>query len=259
MKWFFGVIAALLIVLVLAIINIPASVLPIILEQAAAKNLLPPDAPKLSMGETSGTLWNGQANEAVVSINGQPLLLGKLSWQLHAGALMDRHLVIDLQSQAPGQNLKATVLAVEQGEVTVSDAEGRLPISVLEPWMPLLVKGEIAFALDHLVFNQQELLAVDAVVNLEYVDWLAGDYDMPLGSYMAQVTLERQDVQVKIDDFSASLGVDGLLTVKPSGAYRLKASLIPRQGLAPEVAQSIIWLGKRQADGSVLVNQSGRF
>jgi hypothetical protein len=97
------------------------------------------------------------------------------------------------------------------------------------------------------------------VVNLEYVDWLMGDYAMPLGSYMAQIYLEQQDVQVKINDYGASLGVDGLLTINPAGSYRFNATLMPRDGLAPEVTQSIAYLGRRQADGSVLVTQAGRF
>lgn len=259
MKWFLGIFFGLLLLLTLAVLNLPASIVPQLLLQAEQQQLLAADAPRLTLGDTSGTLWDGRAQDAVLTINGQPLPLGELRWQWQVTKLLSRQLLLDLQTQAPQQTLKATLTAVESGEVKISAAEGRFPISTLKPWFPLLVSGDVAFVVDHVVFNQQRLLAVDAVVKLEYVDWLMGDYDMPLGSYMAQIYLEQQDVQVKINDFGASLGVDGLLTINPAGSYRLNATLIPRDGLAPEVAQSITFMGRRQADGSVLVTQSGRF
>jgi hypothetical protein len=103
-------------------------------------------------------------------------------------------------------------------------------------------------------------MAIDGVLNLEYVDWLGGDFPMPLGSYLAQITLRDDKVQVQINDFSASLGLDGQLAVTPTtGHYTFNARLQPQPDLAPQVVESIKWLGKLQANGDVLINQRGRF
>ena len=83
---------------------------------------------------------------------------------------------------------------------------------------------------------------------------------MPLGSYMAQLSLDDSNqISIQLNDFSATLGVDGYLTLNPRGSYHFDATLTPRSGLAPEIAQSIVWFGKKDRQGNVLINKRGQF
>ena len=245
--------------LLVALWRVPASVVPMMLEEAEARQLLPPDAPRIKLDDTQGTVWQGQANKSQLTIDGIQLDLGKVSWQLDMASLLDRQLVLHLTADAEDHQLKGTVVAANPTQVSLYKVEGRMPISKLEPWMPMLVKGDIAFVVDHLEITQQRLTAIDGVLNLEYVDWIGGDRDMPLGSYMAQIYLQQERVQVQLNDFAATLGLNGLLSIAPSGNYTFKATLKPRPGLAPEVAETIGWLGRRAASGEVSINKSGRF
>ena len=260
MKWFFGAVLVVLVLLVLAIANAPASLIPLALSEAQSRGMMQPGAPVVILSNTSGTVWKGQAMDAVIEIDDAKLELGVVSWQLSAMSLLQKKPVITISSMAPGQNIQTSITITEQGEITVDDLEGRLPISVLEPWLPMLVKGEMAFVIDHIRFNARQLLALDGVLNLEYVDWIGGEYDMPLGSYMAQISLQENNIIVLINDFSANLGIDGLLSVNAgNGAYQFTATLDPREDLAPEVAETIVWLGKRSSNGDVVINKRGRF
>ena len=259
MKWFFSLLLGLLVVISLVVLRAPASLVPKLLAEAETRQLLPPDAPRLKLMETSGTIWDGVAAKSELTIDKVTLDLGEFSWQLDMLALLDKRLVLQLAANAVDHQLAATIVAVNETDLNIHDVEGRLPISKLEPWLPMLVKGDIAFVIDHIELKQQRLTAIDGVLNLEYVDWLGGDKDMPLGSYMAQIYLQQNNVQVQLNDFAASLGVNGLLSVAPSGSYTFKATLQPRSGLAPEVAETLGWLGKRSANGDVIINRRGRF
>ncbi len=260
MKAILIAVVLLLVVAVLAIANAPASLVPMALEELEKRQLLDPKAPAITLAKLEGTVWEGRANEAIMTIDGEAVSLGVLSWQLEPISLLDRTPIIHLTSNAPELRLQGTVVANEKGDISINNVEGRLPISLLEPWFPMLVKGDIAFVFDHIIVNPKQLLAIDGVLNVEYVDWLGGDYAMPLGSYMAQITLQDNLVHVDINDFSASLGMMGLLTINPvNGVYQFDATLQARPELAPEVTESIAWLGKRNSQGDIVLKSRGRF
>ena len=171
-----------------------------------------------------------------------------------------KKLVLNLQTSAEQLQLKGIAEVDETQQIKFSNVEGALPLSLLEPWFPLVVKGDMAFVIDQVVANPKGLIELDGIVNLEYVDWLGGDQPMPLGSYLAQLSLaENRDVFIQLNDLGAALGIDGFLQFSLFGRYHFKAQLQPRAGLAPEVATSISWLGKQDGQGNVLIDTKGNF
>ncbi len=240
------------------ILNIPASFAPQLISFASRHELLPADSPQLELAQLSGSLWDGTAKESALLINDNVIDLGQFSWQLDMAQFLDKEIVLQLQSSAPDHAVQAQVTFVQDGKVTVKSAEGYFPIKLLEPWIPLLIQGKLAFVIDHWIFTSRELIALDGVLNLEDADWLGGDEEMPLGSYMAQVSMQQQDLQIQINDFGAILGVDGMITVNAVSHYHFTASLQPREGLAPEVAESILWFGKRNSTGDILIDRRGK-
>lgn len=258
-KWLLISLVVLVIVLIVAVFNIPSSVVPLAIVEVEKRGLLPPNAPKISLNDMEGTVWNGRANNTQVEVDGVTLDLGVLTWEIDKASLLERNPHIDIAAKSSEIAVMANVSALETGEVTVRGLEGRAPISVLEPWFPMLVTGDIAFVVDHLKFTTQQLLALDGILNLEYVDWVGADHNMPLGSYMAQLTLaENNDLLIFLNDFAAQLGLEGQFRMNRFGNYQFDAVLHPRPGLAPEVAQTITWLGKPTPEGSVVIKQRGR-
>ncbi|MGK0500132.1 MAG: hypothetical protein ACJAYG_001778 [Oceanicoccus sp.] len=262
MKWLLSLLALVILLLVIAVValaNAPASLVNTALVEADKRGLLQKGAPQLALSGLSGTVWEGQAEDAIVTINGSQIALGQLSWQLDAMTLLKKQLQLSLLAKTDDQQVQAQLHADQQGVIMLSAVEGYFPIKFLEPWLPLLVSGNVSFVIDQLKFQQQQLLAIDGVMNIEDVDWLGGDRTMLLGSYLAQIYFEQQQIKIELNDFSANLGLDGMMTINPNGSYQFNAILQPRVSLAPEVAQSVAWLGRRQPNGDVLINTQGRF
>ena len=259
MKWFFAILFTLLGLLLVGFFYIPATVVPRAIAEVESRGLLPPRSPRLTLEQVSGTLWDGRAEKTSVEIDGATIALGVLQWHLDKMSLWHRQPRLDLSTRSDKITLTGSVSARETGEILVENLEGHLPIAVLEPWFPQLVTGDIAFVVDHLLFTQQQLLSLDGLLNLEYVDWVGADNNMPLGSYIAKLGMApNHDLLVDINDLAARLGIDGHFRLNNSGNYRFDATLFPREGLAPEVAQSITWLGKIDRQGNVVIRQNGR-
>lgn len=258
MKWSAVVFIVLAVCLIIVIRYAPASLVPQLLVFAKQQRLIADDAPQLEFFELSGTLWKGRAEKAILLIGDNQIDLGQFFWELDESQLFDRKIALSINSSAPEQILRAEISFVQSGQIEVNNAEGHFPVSLMEPWIPLLIQGKLAFVIDHWIFTSRELIAVDGILNLEQADWLGGDKDMPLGSYMAQISMEQEDFRIQVNDFGAALGVNGLITVNPSSDYHFKAILQPREGLAREVAESILWFGKKGLDGDILIDRRGR-
>lgn len=249
--WFVRSILVIVALIVIGVALAPAS----LVSMAAARW-----APQIHMSEPTGTIWRGQSDQVMVTFNQAKLELGKLNWKLSPLSVLTINPSVDITIEAPAHQAQVRVSATRDQVVTVDKMEGEFPLSMLEPWVPLLVKGDLAFVVDHIVFTRKELLAIDGVFNLQQADWLGGDVDMPLGSYIAQVSLDdNKDIFIQINDFSATLGIDGHVTISPKGTYHFQSVLQTRDGLAPEVAQSVSWFGKKNAQGDIVVDNTGRW
>lgn len=260
MRWFLYGVVTLVVVLVIGWFNIPASVIPPVLQELKTRNMLPANAPILQLGETSGTIWSGEASGSTLQIDGVALDLEQLQWTLAMWPLFSGKAVLDVSTTSDELAAKARVQVDGEGHTIVEQLEGRLPVTTLEPWMPMLVTGDIAFFLQRIEFTPARLLALNGIMNFEYIDWVGADYNMPLGSYLAELSLmDDQVISVVISDLEALLGITGTLTINRGGRYHFDALLLPRRGLAPEVNQSIRWFGRVDGSGNVVINTRGQF
>lgn len=256
-----GFLTGLLVVIVLLVVGffyIPSSVVPRAIAEIEQRHLLPPNAPRLSLRELQGTIWSGRANRATVRINGVDLDLGTFKWTLDKMSVL--HLAPRFTFSTHSKKIRLTgEVSVDRGAVvTVRKMEGHMPLSTLEPWMPLLVTGDLGFYIDRMTFVSQKLTAINGMVNLDYIDWVGADYNMPLGSYQAELALANAGrLSIVINDLSARLGIAGTMTIDPRGNYLFDAVLQPREGLAREVAQSIRWLGREDGNGNVVIHRRG--
>ena len=255
-KWLVTTVLLVAVIFIVAA-NLPASLLPRLIEHSRQQNILPQTFPPINFSALTGTLWQGQG-DVIVIIDDVAVDLDVVSWQLSALSLLSLQVHLTVLSQGDEHQLAGKVVAFPGGDVHITHAEGFFPMSELEPWVPMLVNGQIYFQFNKWQFTQQMLNQLEGVINLEYIDWVGGDYPLPLGNYVADVSVNQHDIRITLSDSEALLGVDGLITVAPNGDYRFNATLYPRSGLAPEVSETIVFLGKRSADGSVIINQRGR-
>lgn len=257
LKWLLIIVFVLLSVLVISAAFLPATLIPRAMDYASSNGLIANPSIELDLSQLSGTLWNARAEQAQLTIDHGTVDLGRLDWQLDPFSLLDSLLSIHIQTNAKDHQLDLFIVANAKGEILIEKAEGHLPIALLEPWIPLLIDGELKFIIDHWLFSEEKLIDINGLLSLENSHWLGGDQIMPLGSYMAHLSMQDDIIAIKIDDFNAALAVDGSIDVNSNGNYHFKALLHARDELAPEVAESILWFGEKNTNGDIVINRRG--
>ncbi len=242
-----GLSIAVLLMLVLGLSYAPASLL---------KHALPHTLPQLQLAQLSGTVWHGRAEQAGWQFGGAVLPLGQLSWSLQWRSLLAFEPVLSLTAEAGTHRFEGQLRTAADG-FWLRQARGRFPLQLFEAWLPMLVSAEVDIELKQMIYRLGQLVALDGVLRAEQVSWEVGDYRMPLGSYVAEARMQQQRVVLAIDDREALLGASAELRLDQQGGYQLQGVLTPRPQLAPEVARTIGWLGRRTATGAVLIDRQG--
>lgn len=254
-SWFIGVVVALIVFVGFIVSTAPAKLFVPVLALTL---------PQLQLAAPSGTVWQGKSPQAYWRVNGLAVDLGAVEWSLSGRSLLALEPKVELKSASLGHQLSMLFSIDRQRQLKLSHFIGRLPLSMLEPWLPLVVAGNVDILIDDLVVDlrdsqQPKLVSLAGLVNLQQAVWLLGDEDMLLGDYQAEVSLQEQVVIADLSDHDAALSINGVLSVDLSGSYSLQARLTPQANLASEISQSVKWLGRSDPSGEVLLDRQGRW
>jgi len=213
--------------------------------------------PMVQFSSVQGSVWSGQLDGVNVDVADSVLSLGRVQWSLRPLSLFELAPVVDIEVLAPEHQFKASVRVNTGGELIVSDAGGHFPVRLLEPWFPLWVSGNLRFQINDFSYANHRITKLTAILAAFDVEWLLGNREMPLGSYMAEVNLQYDDVVIEVYDQQAALGVEGGAVISAGGDYQIHIVLIPRDRLVPEITRSIKWLGKPDANGNIAIDTRG--
>ena len=240
-------IAALLVLLALLLSTAPAQLLPLMLQRFA---------PDVQLSATEGSLWQGTARHAVANVGGRAVGLGELSWILAPGSLLSLNPQVHIT--IPAYQARADIRASLDQQITITDLQASLPLTVLGHWFPKLLGGQAAIEIDELVLAADNIRSITGTVDLLNIAWLGGDRSMHLGDYHAVLWSEDGMMMVRLTDTEALLGVDGTLSLAATGTYQLEAELTTVEALAPEIQQTLRLLGKKD-NGALVIKRNGRF
>jgi general secretion pathway protein N len=233
------------------LLTAPARLLPALVNKLS---------PNVQLQHATGSLWNGSVATAVVTVEGGAINLGKLSWRLNPFSLLwlspSLHIDTDAGSHSLSADLSVSLLSQE---IEAESVSGQFPLSLFEPWAPMLVRGDVELAIDLLVLDQNSLIDASGKIYVGDLDWMMGAKALPLGSYTAELSVVDGSLLVNVSDRQALLGVAGLLTADSAGAYQVEAQLSATEGLAPEIKQGLKFLGKKNEAGDILFNDKGRW
>lgn len=243
------IVLCLLLYLSLVIYKAPASLFSSVVDQ-----FIPP----LSISKFEGTVWQGCGRNTVVDVNGVAVSLGDLCWSLQGKSLLSLNPRLLISTQASTHSSYADVSVATDGSITILDLSAALPVSLLEPWVPLLVSGNISAAIDEVRVMGNNIESLLGQVQFSDVNWLAGDQMMPLGDYTADIALAEPGlIRVVSQDQDALLGLYGELDISLNGRYQSRLELSPKAGLAEEISNSLPFLGKKDAQGRIIVSEQG--
>ncbi|MCR8923246.1 type II secretion system protein N [Dasania sp. GY-MA-18] len=232
------------------LVTAPASLLTLLLKDTL---------PKLWLSEAKGSFWQGEVDQAIIKVNGGSLSLGKVQWSLKPSSLLLLSPTIELKTLAPGQSLIATASAYPNGKLQLANLRGEFPLSILEPWVPLLMSGQVFFDIAKLTLKDNAVTQLQGRINLRDTVWRGGDVPMPLGHYQADISSDDKAISVLLSDQKAQLGLQGSINAMLAGQYQMALSLSATQGLNPAVIKSVAWLGKKQGDSVVVIKRSGQW
>lgn len=212
--------------------------------------------PALQLSAAEGSVWRGKVANAGLSVNGSYLPVGELQWQFHPWSFLVLQPAMSVESDWPGQQVSMR-LAIGFSGLSISALRAEFPLSIIEPWAPLLVKGQAFVAIDELQLSSSTLRRAEGLIHLRELLWLGGDVHMPLGNYQADVRTDKKIITLNVQDKQANLGLSGDLKIKPGGDYVMNLTAQARENLNPAVIKTLSWMGKKQTDGAIVIKRSG--
>ncbi len=181
--------------------------------------------PELQLGGVSGTLWSGDA--AQLNVRGVPV--GAVHWRFDWLALF---------SFSYGMHLDLTGDAALSGRADargknlfLHSVDGNLPVSMLEPWLPLpphSLSGSLRLDLKSVTLKDGKLAGAEGEVDLEdgSLTWPSA---MVLGSFAMTLSPAADGgVAAHISDQQSPLKLQADLTLGSDGAYHLSGLLSPK-------------------------------
>ena len=140
----------------------------------------------LSLSGLSGTVWSGQAIRAWAIIDGQPLMLGRVQWQLQPWRL-GWGSPLTLTSEWGDQIFTSRMGMRLSGLTVLRDVSVNLDTSVLRAMFPLYLGGTLSGSFDRIEVEQAGLRQAQGTVYLQNAIWTANSGNIPLGDYRIDV------------------------------------------------------------------------
>ena len=140
----------------------------------------------LTLSGLSGSVWSGQAVRAWTMIDGKPLMLGRVQWQLQPWRLCWGS-PLTLTSEWGDQIFTSRIGMGLSGLTVLRDVSVNFDTSVLREMFPLYLGGTLSGSFDRIEVEQAGLRQAQGTVYLQNAIWTANSGDIPLGDYRIDV------------------------------------------------------------------------
>ena len=181
----------------------------------------------LTLSGLSGTVWSGQAVRAWTMIDGQPLMLGRVQWQLQPWRL-GWGSPLTLTSEWGDQIFTSRIGMGLSGLTVLRDVSVNLDTSALRAMFPLYLGGTLSGSFDRIELEQAGLRQAQGTVYLQNAIWTANSGNIPLGDYRVDVAGKAGSADGIVGEVvteNGALLLDGDLSLSMNAyAIRLKAS-----------------------------------
>ena len=140
----------------------------------------------LTLSGLSGSVWSGQAVRAWTMIDGKPLMLGRVQWQLQPWRL-GWGSPLTLTSEWGDQIFTSRIGMGLSGLTVLRDVSVNFDTSVLREMFPLYLGGILSGSFERIEVEQAGLRQAQGTVYLQNAIWTANSGDIPLGDYRIDV------------------------------------------------------------------------
>lgn len=246
-------IAACLLLLLGLLLSLPAArVWPLVTSS--------PNPPPVKLYGLQGSVWHGQADQAVVP----QATLVDLEWNMRWSRLLllqptwrvTGHLL-----QADGSKSPPIELDVAPGKriTEIHNASLMLPLGeVMKNFsLPILLNGDIVAKLEEVTLEKGWPTAVQGRVALSNAK-LADDTAAELGTVHIDFEEVEDGLRGIISDLDAAVKLNGEVSLQRNGSYVLTGKLTPTATTPSNLLNMLQLMGSKNRDGSISFNRRGR-
>ena len=204
--------------------------------------------PTVTLGITSGTLWNGATDSLVVA--GQSL--GGLRWKFHPLQLFRARLAFDGELLRSDGQVKGRIALGRGGHYDARDLQIHLPLSALPPGIaPRGWSGVLRAQLQSLEIAPKTAPRAIGTVEVRSLQ-APPPGGAAVGSY--SVAFDGTSAQAgklvgHLKDLEGPMQVAGTLTLAADRSYVIEGLVAPRAGASQSVTDTLRFLGNPDAQG----------
>ena len=227
----------------------------ILIARMPAAWLFPSRGPWGSCASVEGSLWSGVCGG--LRVQGTPV--GDVNWQLHPLRLLTGRLAARIAIARGTSTLTAQVELGFGGSVTLRDVLADLALDpAIVPGLPSELHGRAHVDLALAQIEHGVIRRLEGRIEARDLEDRSG---MPtaLGSYVLTFPGGGGQPTGKLRDLDGPLAVEGTLRLTPQPGYELEGLIAPRSGAAPEIVNSIRFLGAPDAAGRRSFSVVGTF
>lgn len=216
----------------------------------------PQQPSKVRLHGVHGTLARG--GFAALSVNNRPTLRDA-SWTLHPAWLALLRVAADFQAGDEAV-VRARVSRSVFGMLRLSDLNSAGSVKSLlqmlgQPALPL--EGQARLDLPLVRLDQGVPIEAEGSVEIENLAWTLARDPLPLGSFNAALTTDKQGIQVNFGSGPGPLEVGGTATLGADRAYELNLQLRPRPDAPPALLSLVRSIGPVDSQGWYHLRRKG--
>ncbi|MBU2886239.1 type II secretion system protein N [Gilvimarinus agarilyticus] len=204
--------------------------------------LMTRDTP-LALSGISGTLWQGSAGMASVSIDGKHYALGQLSWRIKPMSLLGLAPCAEIKTDLERQQVAGTACVGMGGSLRLTDTSLNLPASLIQGLPePTKITGQISAQIQSLRLKGQTLKNLEGKLSWTQARLHNGQSWLQLGAFAADLS-ETQEGEIRADVFSLEGPIDlaGNVVMPLTGGIHIDGEFAFTDTFAREV-QAEQWL-----------------
>jgi len=227
----------------------------IVLARMPAAWVLPTRGAQWSCASIEGSLWSGACAGLTVSSTS----FGDLSWDLHPLRLMLGRIAAHITLGHGPADASAEVEAGLGGRVTARNVVADIPLdSALISAVPANLHGRAHCELALVQLQHGVIRQLQGRIEARNLEERSGN-NTALGSYAVSFPGGSGDPVGKLRDLDGPLALEGTLRLTPAPGFELEGVIAARTGAAPELVNSLRFLGSPDATGRRPFSLSGTF
>ena len=208
--------------------------------------------PQLQLAVVSGSAWQGQAGDAAITIQGQPIRLGLLRWTFEPIKLLALKACVDIESEVFNGNVCKTIT----GDNQFHKFQAELPASLANQ-----LTGEAQFAgLTGLNILSAEITNTGYVKSLQgNISWRGARVNVQnmwftLGDYAADiVAADGGNVKANLFDLAGPFGVQLEALVGVNVAPTAQGTILPKEDAQDAIKDVLGLFAAPQDNGAFAV------